>query len=852
MDKYIQQTAAQMEKILRTSATTGLSMSAAEDAQSRYGKNLVFPATKTSFGSFLKILLRRISFYVMVLALALAILTKHHLEAFVSLGIYLLFLGCFFLLYRYRARQKRGLYLTASAGVRVIREGSVLVVSPEELVVGDLIDLKMGDILYAQAYVVTDAEMEVFCKRENFHETLIKHGGPCFDDMEESFNLLRAGDVIRAGEGRAFVTALSHTSPPEEKVDSATENTQKRLCRLGVRLSVSLTVASLLVAAFLTVKDVSPLSLFVLCGAVICAISPAAWCDLLYDCLFLTVNKRLRTGRQAFFTSMNAVEDMAKANCFLLPTKSVFQSSRYVVRAYESGTGVRIAEKSEDSTEELSLIASALLKIHKDRSGAAYEKYLLDFCKKHANEAYDLKLSSLVASPDNVDISIASFQNRKDGRAFSFVAGDPESLLPYMLYVSEGGRVRILDELTRSNMLSSVRKLKRDGHRLVAYAETQTRVSGNNFPFLSRDMKLLGFFVLSELPDRRIADALKWMLDSGKKAFFLHHGENPEWITDALPLLKSAPIVDGHSEDFYHEMQAFVGDKNLPFAIGVHLSPEQQSQLAHALEKAGYQTVAYGAAYADHRLMCAANVAVAPFKERKRESVGVVQESARVFAREHVAAQVGAVKEAEALVRSFGVSTAYFCASLLARSVLLLFGAIFGSLLLNPITVAVLASLIDLLAFWCLYHVKSKTEGAEDAEAAKRRNLGFFLGALVGAASIGALALWISLVPKAFPFSYTALSVGALLLMLNVGVLRFASVRYSFSVVLFPVVSLAACAIFLFAESIGTAYPFFVPVFPFWALLPTVILVAVGKCVELGVKRKEQRKASKAQNDKND
>jgi len=850
VDKYIQQTASQMEKILRTSATTGLSMSAAEDAQSRYGKNLVFPDTKTSFGSFLKILLKRISFYVMIVALAFAIFAKQYVEAFVCLGIYLLFLGCFFLLYRYRAKQKRGLYLTASAGVRVIREGSVLIVSPEELVVGDLIDLKMGDILYSEAYVVTDAEMEVFCKRESFHETLIKHGGPCFDDMEESFNVLRPGDVIRGGAGRAFVTSLSHTPPTEEKEDSATESTQKRLCRLAVRLSASLTVLSLLVAVFLTVRSLNPLSLFALCTAVICAVSPAAWCDLLYDCLFLTVNKRLRSDRQAFFTSMNAVEDMAKANCFLLSTKSVFQSSRYVVRAYESGTGVRIAEKSDESTEELSFISSALLKIHRERSGSAYEKYLLDFCKKHASDVYDLKLGTLVASPDNVDVSIASFQNRKDGRAFSFAAGDPESLLPYMLYVSEGGRVRILDELTRTNMLSAVRKLKKDGHRLIAYAETQTRVSGKTFPFLSRDMKLLGFFVLSELPDRRIADALKWMLETGKKAVFLHNGENPEWITDALPLLKSAPIVDGHSEDFYEEMQAFAGDLNLPFAIGVHLSPEQQSQLAHTLEKAGYQTVAYGTAYADHRLMCAANVAVAPFKERKRESVGVVQESARVFAKEHVAAQIGAVKEAEGLVCSFGVSTAYFCASLLARSVLLLFGAIFGSLLLNPITLAVLSSFIDLLAFWCLYHVKSKAEGGENPESVKRRNLGFFLGTLSGAVVIGALSLWISLVPKAFPFSFTALSVGALLLMLNVGVLRFASVRYSLSVVLFPLTSLAACALFLLVESIGTAYPFFVPVFPFWALLPTVILLAVGKCVELGVNRKEQKINSKTKQDK--
>ncbi len=847
MNKYIQQTAAQMEKILRTSATAGLSPSAVSEAQARYGKNLVFPKTPTSFGSFLVQLFKRISFYVMVLAILLAVLTHHVVEACAVGAIYVFFLGFSYLLYRYRAKKKRSLYLASSASVRAIRGGRVYLVSPEELVVGDLIELRAGDVLYADAYVVTEGEMEVFCKREHFHETLVKHGGACFEGVGEAFNLLCVGDVVRAGEGRALVTAISATPPIEEREDSLTEKTQKKLCRLAVRLSASITVLALLIAGFLTMHDAALFARIFLCAAVICAISPCAWSELLYDCLFFNANEKIRSRRYALFTSMQAVEDTAKGDAFLLPTKSIFQGSRYVVRAYENGAGTRITENGKQSTEELSLISAALLAIHKENASSGYEKYLLAFCKKHADKAPFLKLGTVLASPSSKDISIASFQNQKDGRSFSFVAGDPEELLSYMLYISEDGRVRLLDEQTKSRMLSAVRKLKKDGHRLVAYAETQTRISGNDFPFLSKDMKLLGFFVLSELPDRRITDALKWVADTGKKAFFFHNGENPDWIIDALPLLKNAPIIDGHAENFTYEILAYAKDKNLPFAIGIHMSAEQQSQLAHVLENESYQTVAYGMQYSDHRLMCAAALAIAPIKELRKESVGIVQESAAVYAKEHVASQIGAVKEAAGLIRSFGVSTAYFCASLLARSALFLFGAIFGKLFLAPVVLAVFSSVIDLLAFWCLSHVKSANDGTEEIDSARHRNLGLVLGILFGALVTGALALWMAAVPSFFPFSYAAFSFAALLFMLNVGVLRFASVRYSASVLLFPLVSLAACLVLLLAESVGMPYAYFSPVFPFWVLAPTVVLLGVGKAVELGMQSREEKAKSNHQ-----
>lgn len=827
MEKYTQQTAAQMEKILKTSATMGLSGAAAAKKQQQ-GKNQIFPDTRASFGKFLKLWACRISSYVMIGALVLAFFMLHWIVALTVTLAYGAFLAIAYLMFRYRQKRLFELYRISSANVRVVRDGREVLLNPEDLVVGDLMLLCAGDVLYADAYVITEEEMDVFCTRGEIREARLKHGGACFQSTSEPFNLLRTGDVIRLGEGRAFVTGVSDTPPLPSKQLSLTEKRQNKICRIGVLLSAAV-LALTLVLAYFTTESISDFMRVALCSSMVLALSPVAWNRLLYECMFLSVNKTLSQKQHVAFSSMHAVENAVDGSCFLLSTRSVFQGSRFVVRAFESGTGIHVSERSSRSTPELSLISKALFTIHRENAEDSYEKYLLSFCRRHMEGAPALKLGAMAVSSENSDVSVASFTTDADGRAFSFVAGDPEFLLSYVLYASEGGRVRLLDNQTRAAILSSVQKMKKDGHKLVAYAETQTRVTDGTFPYLSRDLKLLGFFVLSELPDKRIANSLKWIAQSGRKAFFFHDGEDPSWITDELPLLKSAPVIDGNEFNLEEELTAFVTDINMPFAIGIHLTPQQRSRLAHMLADEGYVTVSHGTSYADHRLLCAADVSMAPIPSRGVPSVGIVQESASIYTKEHVGAQVSAVREAKEIVSAFEMSSTYLCASLLARSVLLLLGSLFGTLFLGVLALFVL-SLFDLLAFWCLCRVHPKVSANSVDARPTVQKTELFAGVLSASLLAGALAMWMMAVPADFRFSYTAFCFVSLLLVLNVCVLRYTYVRLA---ALLPFLSVGISALFLWAESVSRGYPWIASDFPFWVLLPTVALIAVGKLIEI-------------------
>lgn len=830
MHEFSQCEVEQVEKTLKTSAQNGLTSGEAQRRLALMGKNRLLPDHSVSFGRFLSLLSRKLSIFFMIFSL---VLSSFFLPLYCTLTVsilFLLYLAVLFFVYSYREKGYQSLAAASLPYVCVIRDGKQIRVSPEELVVGDLMKISVGDILYADAYIVSEKNVEAVCKRADVRETYIKHGGACYEDGEPR-NLLFFGDVLRAGDCYAFVIDTAHELIKNEwNSMSVSEKSQNRLCRMSARLSLALGGISLLFAFFF-VRETVVLSKILLCVSVIVAISPATWSDFLFDSLFLSRNRKMFLKHGALWASMQAAENVSRGNCYLLPARSVLRGSKYVVRFFESGTGIRISETSSHNTAELSLISSLLLKLREKYAVPFSEKHFTAFCKRHMSDSYRFEIDAMAFSNEYKGMSIAAVRNFSDGRAFSFVGADPEDLLPYAASISEKGRTRLLDKQTKETMLSSIRKLKKEGYELIAYAETQTRFHSDVFPSLAADMKLLGFFVLAELSDSKIEFALEKISKEKNKAFFFHNGEDPSLIKESVPLLKDAVIIDAFEEGLTEKLLTYISSSDEPFAIGLHFSPSDQSKLAHLLEDVGHTVVAYGNSFSDHRLMCASSVAITSHKNAGKDTVGMVHTCADAYATEHIASQTACVSEAKTVIRSFDVATAYFCASLLARSVILLCGVLFGVFLLTPISLAILSFGFDFMAYVFLSRVVSRCE-APDLLSARNRDLGLFLGSFLGSFSIAVLSIFILRFPAIFPFGIATFVFLSLIMMLNVGVFCFASAHVSVYSVLFALLSVFAVAISVLLDFFQNGAAFSA-VMPFWALIPTVVLVATGRITEL-------------------
>ncbi|MBQ9736162.1 MAG: hypothetical protein IJV96_05205 [Clostridia bacterium] len=825
--KYAEQNTARMEKILKSSAQTGLTEQEAQRRLQKDGKNAVLAPSKNAVASTLGGVLKNgtLPFFALILLLCASALGK---DILLPLGIYLFFLVAFLLL-SHRRRQWSLAHQRATLPlVKVLREGKHLHLSPEDLAVGDLLELAAGDVLYTYAHILSDEPITAFCKREGKGELFLKHGGDCFDETDEPFNSLRPGDVVREGRARAFVYALTPTPVSLEKPQAQTVDNHGKMCSLASRICFVF-VFLMLAVAFLRAclsSDTTLLCDTLLLSGSLLATASVVFHPVLFDLLFFIRNKKNKAEHGGSFASVADAELLTEADSFVLSSRSMFRSAQYVTKHFETASGKRISDQKR-TTVELSLIADALCATEKKCELSLREQALYGFSVTRTT----VRSLTLYAKATTDDYTHASFHGTADGKPVSLVWGKADALISELSYFSEDGKTRLLDAGSKRDMLEGVERLSTHGYSVLAFAETQVRNTPGGIVASFPDLKLLGFFALRKASDEQAERTLLSLKEEGKKVFFIHDGESADWLRQEIRLLSGVPVLDGRAESFRDELGCFVSDEELSFAIGTHLTSLQRAQVVQALEGRGYRVVAYGESFEDHRMMCAATAAMAPLK-KKENAAPIVMRKASLHCEEHISAQVDSVQSASKMLGGFGVLTAFLCASLLGRSVLAFLGVCFGVGLL-PVAYYMIAGIVfDLLAFWCYANSSPKENygGWKTLLHENIENASLFVGLVFGSLVTGILAVVMQMNASHFAFDLEAFVLFSLLLLMNVGMWRFSSARHSASTLLFPFVSVSLLSLAFLAHLwSGGVFGFSMrPEMFFWALFPTAALLATG------------------------
>lgn len=842
-EQYAHQNTARMEKVLETSAEKGLSAAEADARLRKYGINRMTPKRRSPFVAFLLTVLRNCSLPLYLLALAI---TAPFLRGAVVLPtvIYVAFLCVYCILFIRRERLLRKHEESMLPRARVVRDGKVSLVSPQKLVKGDLLLLSPGDMLYTYAHITTDEEVEVYCIREETSRVLRKHGGDCFDVSEESFNFLAPGDIIRGGNAQAFVTEKREDDEEGVTDEADTLKNHGKMCKMATRVAFVAAFAVLLFAFFRTcftadAASVTFLGESLLLCVLLIATASTSFYPLLFDLLFLIKNKRSATKKGGAFVSVSETETVAGVDSFVLSTRSLFRSARYVSKYFETSSGRRVTEKMQ-GTAELAVIAEALAAMQKRCELSMQEEAVLEFCSKQLTKRPSFEVYAKAA---NGRYTLASYHAVSDNRSFSLVWGDAESLIPQLIYVSEEGRTRLIDAKRKDAMLEGVRQLKRNGYRFYLFAETQTRnTQSGGVPERFSDAKLLGFFALRKCSDVGAEKTIERLKAAGKKVFFIHDGESAAWLSKEIAVLEDVPVIYGDSNRFHDELSYFVSSDELPLCIGVHLTPQQKAQVVTALENAGRRVAAAGTGFGDHRMMHAATVAIAPMREDADETPAAVLSIASARAKEHVSAAVETVQTASRLLSSFGILTAALCASLLGRTAVVLLGALFGNAFHSSGYYAIFGILFDLLAFLCFSVTDNgkRYTGFYGLVRENERNLCLFAGYVMGSLTVGVISSFVR-IPSMTPESFVFVS---MLLMLNVGLWYFSYSSHSSALRLYSLASaLVTLTVFLTGHLSGGKYGFlFEPQLLFWALIPVVVLLVTGKILDFYLLRKYKYK----------
>jgi len=274
-EKWFSLSVADIEKKLKTNAALGLNHKA---ARSRFSAKNGF-LFETEEKSVLSLLPKLLSDFAVIIILVMSVVALFFGETAtggVSLVFTLALLGVALVFYyrdeRYFASAKRAM----SPRCKVIRQGKLYSLAPRHVVVGDIILIGEGDVVPADARLITSDALKVRMLVEKNKYILLEklaEGAVSANENDPTrfINIVHAGSVVVSGAARAVVTAVGRYTYAGAKIgniaptESDKKNTSELLIKLRKTLSlisISLLTASLPISLFSMLLGGDKLSLF--------------------------------------------------------------------------------------------------------------------------------------------------------------------------------------------------------------------------------------------------------------------------------------------------------------------------------------------------------------------------------------------------------------------------------------------------------------------------------------------------------------------------------------------------------------------------------------------------------------
>jgi sodium/potassium-transporting ATPase subunit alpha len=546
--------------------------------------------------------------------------------------------------------------------VVVIRGGAELEVDAVEIVPGDLVLLKEGDKVPADARVVETSRLTVnnsLLTGESDSRTLSAE--PCESELLDSNNLVFAGTLVVSGSGKVVVYATGMVTE-FGKIALITGKVVEQVSPLHVEI----TRVSRIVATIAVVCGVS----FFLIGTLI---GRGFWGNLLFaigiiiatvpEGLLPTVTLALAMGskrmakRNALVKNLNAVAALGTVDMICTDKTGTLTQNQMSVTNFwtpdDHAMACNVARLCSNVTE-----APEGLK------GEPTETALY----KYAVENGAATGERLGETPFDADRKRMATLHRIDGKLFALIKGAGEGMIPLCTSLCQAGSTSIpLTDATKGELLERQQGMASEGLRVIALAFKElSDVPTGDIP--EDGLTFAGFMGLLDPPRPEVQQALKDCHSAGIKVVMITGDAGPTAaaIAREIGLLTGDPvIIDGHDcasmpdEQLREELKK----DNLIFA---RMSPQNKMHVVSLLIEDGHRVAVTGDGVNDAPALKKAHVGIA----MGLTGTSVAREAADiVLLDDNFASIVNAIEEGRAVFENIRSFITYIFASNIAELV---------------------------------------------------------------------------------------------------------------------------------------------------------------------------------------
>jgi Ca2+-transporting ATPase len=605
---------------LQTDGVRGLSPAEASRRMADYGPNELQAAQPVSPWTLLLEQLKNIFVLILFIAVVLSALLGHRVEA-IAISVIVLFAVILGFIQEYRAeRAIEALRKMAAPRAAVLRDGEELNIPARELVPGDIILLRAGDRVPADARLIEAVNLQVeeaaLTGESVPAEKHIAPLGPGELAVGDRKNMVHAGTLVTYGRGRGVVAAtgmqteFGKIAQMLQTVEIGRTPLQKNLDKVGHTLArVAVGVVLLIVA--LGLFRGQPLLEMVIFGiALAVAVVPEALPAVVTISLAIGVQRMVR--RNALIRRLSAVETLGSTSVICSDKTGTLTKDEMTVRKVLAGTEMlqvsgagydphgsflRAGSAVEPSAPLLFLLRAAALASDSHLLGGngngpwhikgdPTEGALVVAAAKAGlqKRALDVQFPRIHEVPFTSETKRMTTLHETPEGWVAYSKGAPEVILDSCVRrLTEAGEVP-LQGMEKIAILGTAREMAGEALRVLAVAFKPTASPEN----AEQEMVFLGLAGMIDPPRPEAKAAVRKCEEAGIKPVMItgDHPVTAQAIALELGLLKVGRVVTGVELDRMSEEDL---DREVDgIEVYARVSPAHKLRVVTALQKKGH------------------------------------------------------------------------------------------------------------------------------------------------------------------------------------------------------------------------------------------------------------------------
>lgn len=513
----------------KVSGYTGLTAAEAERRLAKYGRNTLEQHKKKSpivlfFSQF-----KDIMTIILLACTGISAFMQDWTEAIVMVGIVVVnaFLG---FIQEFRTEKTiEALRSMTALHARVLRDGKQIEISAEEVVPGDVVYVRGGDILPADGFIITSSGLlvdEAMLTGESASVEKSELAG--FDSAVYSGTLAISGSATIGVTDTGMTTKMGRISGMIQEVAEEATPLQKRLAKLGTCIVGACLLICIAVSIAGILRGENMINMLLTGISLAVAAVPEGLPAIVTISLALGVQRM--AVNNALVRRLPAVETLGGTNVICSDkTGTLTQNKMSVCETALPSEMITGRGKSSSSMQD-QMMLSVICRVCNNQSDAT-EKALKDIGGSDAEKAADeyVRLSEIPFSSVRKCMSV--IVKNKQNTAYAMSKGGADVMLNKAAYYMENGRVKRLDRAAMERFRNYNDQMASKALRVLAVAyKTISLADAENFRKstdkeknnrIETNMIFAGFIGLMDRPREEVPAAVQLCADAGIRTIMI-------------------------------------------------------------------------------------------------------------------------------------------------------------------------------------------------------------------------------------------------------------------------------------------------------------------------------------------